>query len=75
MQQTLSPHLEDKKLYNERSHWHWTAFSHEVSGKALAELILEEGLLESETALPSPSRRALTSVSGDSPSASISAGR
>ena len=59
MQRRLSPYLGeqglgDTKLYNERSHWHWTAFSHEVSGKALAEIILEEDLLRTPSTGMSP---------------------
>ncbi len=41
----LEPHLEKEQLYWLRSHRHWTPFSHELSGKALAEYIEAQGFL------------------------------
>ncbi len=42
----LKPYLEKEHLYWVRSHRHWTPFSHEIAGKALAEEIIEQGFLE-----------------------------
>jgi len=46
----MKPVLDEFKgrelLYWERSHGHWTPFSHRLSGERLAALILEEGLLD-----------------------------
>jgi hypothetical protein len=44
-QPILEPYLGKRLLYWERSHRHWTPLSHELAGKALAELILRQGLL------------------------------
>jgi lysophospholipase L1-like esterase len=41
----LEPYLGREKLYNTRSHWHWTPLAHRLSGEALANLIVERGLL------------------------------
>jgi hypothetical protein len=41
----LEPSLGRERLYNTRSHWHWTPLAHRLSGQALAERILERGLL------------------------------
>jgi len=41
----LSDHFGQRQLYWDRSQGHWTPFSHEVSGKTLARLVLEEELL------------------------------
>jgi hypothetical protein len=43
----LLPHVGSRELYWLRSHGHWTAFSHEVVGKALGRLIVANGLLDS----------------------------
>jgi hypothetical protein len=43
--QVLEPYRGKELLYWKRSHFHWTPFSHRVSGKALAELIVENRLL------------------------------
>lgn len=40
--------------YNLRSHMHWTAAAHEVSGKAIAAAILRENLLARRPAAPDP---------------------
>lgn len=45
MNQALEPFLGEQPLYNERSHWHWTPFSHRVSGERLGRLVLSEKLL------------------------------
>jgi lysophospholipase L1-like esterase len=42
----LEPHLGKEQLYWLRSHRHWTPLSHELSGKALADLIEAQGFLE-----------------------------
>lgn len=42
----LDPSLQTELLYWKRSTGHWTPFSHRVCGKALAERILREHLLE-----------------------------
>jgi hypothetical protein len=42
----LDPYLGQQLLYWDRSHSHWTPFSHARSGEALAELIDRHGLLE-----------------------------
>lgn len=43
----LQPHLErGELLYNQHSHFHWTPFSHEQAGRALAERIAARRLLE-----------------------------
>jgi hypothetical protein len=41
----LEPHAATIPLYNQRSHGHWTAFAHAISGKALADLVIRERLL------------------------------
>lgn len=41
----LDPSVGQEQLYWLRSHFHWTPVSHDVSGKALAQLIRDEGLL------------------------------
>ena len=41
----LEPLVGKTPLYNMRSHGHWTAVAHELSGKALADLIIREELL------------------------------
>lgn len=46
MKQLLDPHLGKEPLYWHRSHWHWTPFSHRLSGQALADLIEREGFFE-----------------------------
>src|SRR5262249_53101326 len=51
-QDILEPYLGKQLLYWERSHSHWTPFSHELAGKALAELILRHGLLGPPQPLP-----------------------
>jgi len=42
----LAPYLGKEQLYWHHSHRHWTPFSHEVMGKAIAKHILENGLLD-----------------------------
>jgi hypothetical protein len=42
----IQPHAGKELLYWERSHSHWTPLSHELSGKALAELIVSRQVLE-----------------------------
>jgi len=42
----LEPYVSEKLLYWERSHFHWPPYSREVAGKALASLIIDEGLHE-----------------------------
>jgi lysophospholipase L1-like esterase len=46
--QLLAPYLGREPLYNRRSHYHWTPFSHELAGKTLATLIVENHLLGQE---------------------------
>ena len=41
----LNDHFGQRQLYWDRSQGHWTPFSHEVAGKTLARLVLEEELL------------------------------
>ena len=41
----LDPHVGQTQLYWYRSHGHWTPFSHEVAGKALADLVESKALL------------------------------
>lgn len=38
----LEPHADEERLYWSRSHWHWTPFSHRISGEALADLVERE---------------------------------
>ena len=49
MRDHLLPYIGREQLYWERSHRHWTPFAHDKSGRALANLILEEQLFEPET--------------------------
>jgi hypothetical protein len=42
----LDPHLERELLYHQRTYSHWTPFAHDVSGRALAALVKQEGLLD-----------------------------
>ncbi|MCA9501916.1 MAG: hypothetical protein KC616_02490 [Myxococcales bacterium] len=42
----LTPWVGREPLYNRRSHGHWTAFAHRVSGETLARLVLREHLLD-----------------------------
>ena len=49
MRDHLLPYIGREQLYWKRSHYHWTPFAHDKSGRALANLILEEQLLEPET--------------------------
>ncbi len=41
----LDSHIGDELLYWQQSQFHWTPFSHEQAGKAIAELILNHNLL------------------------------
>jgi len=41
----LTPYLGKELLYWQHSQSHWTPFSHEEAGKALAQLVLEKGML------------------------------
>ena len=42
----LEPAIGREVLYNLRSHGHWTAYSHKVDGEALAQRIVDAGLLQ-----------------------------
>ncbi len=42
----LKPHVGETPLTNLRSHFHWTAFAHGLSGRALAKRIVENGFLD-----------------------------
>jgi hypothetical protein len=42
----LEPWRDEELLYWKQSHSHWTPYSHAVSGRALADLIVDEGLLD-----------------------------
>ena len=42
----LEPHVGQRALYHLRSHMHWTPLANRLSGQALAELIVAQGLLE-----------------------------
>jgi len=44
MRDELLPHVGQQQLYWHQSHFHWTPFTHDKSGRALARLILEEQL-------------------------------
>jgi lysophospholipase L1-like esterase len=44
MRDELLPHVGQQQLYWHQSHFHWTPFSHDKSGRALATLIVEERL-------------------------------
>lgn len=47
--EVLESYVGKRALYWQRSHFHWTPFSHERAGEALAQRIIENGLLsESE---------------------------
>lgn len=46
MRDALRPALGQQKLYNDRSHGHWTPFSHRVSGQQISRLVLDHHLLE-----------------------------
>ncbi|MEX0937160.1 MAG: GDSL-type esterase/lipase family protein [Pirellulales bacterium] len=41
----LSPHVRGELLYWQRSHFHWTPFSHQVAGKEIARRIVESHAL------------------------------
>jgi hypothetical protein len=43
--EVLDPHQAKQQLYWQRSHVHWTPFSHDLAGRAMAELILANNLL------------------------------
>lgn len=45
MSDELQPQLGEEQLYWYQSHYHWTPFAHEASGRALARLILDQRLL------------------------------
>ena len=49
MRDHLAPYVGREQLHWKRSHNHWTPFAHDQSGRALANLIVEEQLLEPET--------------------------
>jgi len=42
----LEAELGQRQLYWDRSHFHWTPYSHLLAGKALAKAIVESGSLE-----------------------------
>ena len=44
--QLLDPYLGEEPIYHDRSHFHWTPLSHEITGKRIAEVILERGFLK-----------------------------
>ena len=46
MRDELLPYVGAQQLYWHQSHFHWTPFAHDKSGRALAKLILEKGLLD-----------------------------
>ena len=46
MREDLKHFLGNEPLYRQRSHYHWTPFAHDRSGRALAALILERKMLE-----------------------------
>ncbi len=48
MDDHLTPYVGSEQLYWKHSHNHWTPFAHDQSGRALADLIVEEQLLEPE---------------------------
>jgi lysophospholipase L1-like esterase len=48
MRKELLPYLGHQQLYWHRSHFHWTPFSHDKSGRALARIILDNGLLSQD---------------------------
>lgn len=56
MKAHLDPHLGGVQLYNDRSHCHWTASAHEISGKALSQLVLREQLLAGAVEGRAPNR-------------------
>ena len=45
MRNVLLPYVGKEPLYWHRSHFHWTPFSHDKSGRALARLIIENQLI------------------------------
>lgn len=57
MRDHLAPFVGREQLYWDRSHNHWTPFSHDQSGRALANLIVEEQLLEPETRTVHPAQK------------------
>jgi len=44
----LLPYVGEQQLYWHQSHFHWTPFAHDKSGRALAKLILEARLISRE---------------------------
>ena len=42
----LASEVGQHQLYWDRSHGHWTPYSHELAGRALARAIIDHGLLE-----------------------------
>jgi hypothetical protein len=44
----LEPEVGKQLLYWKRSHGHWTPYSHALAGRALAELVFDERLLETK---------------------------
>ena len=48
MRDELLPHVGQQQLYWHQSHFHWTPFAHDKSGRALARLILQERLIFGE---------------------------
>ena len=67
----LTPWVGREPLYNRRSHGHWTAFAHRVSGETLARLVLREHLLDRSMTAAAvaghalPSRSAAQQPQGD----------
>jgi hypothetical protein len=53
----MEPYLGQQLLFWTRSQNHLTPFSQELAGKALAELILRNGLLERPQPAPGPAPR------------------
>jgi lysophospholipase L1-like esterase len=52
----LALHLGKVQLYWLRSHLHWTPFAHEIVGRAIADLVMREGLLAPDLPTQSQSR-------------------
>jgi hypothetical protein len=50
--EVLDPFVGKQLLVRQRSHFHWTPFSHEVAGKNLAKVVLERKLLAGDSARP-----------------------
>jgi len=48
MRDELLPHVGQEPLYRRQSHFHWTPFAHDKSGRALASLILGARLLSAD---------------------------